>query len=197
MKNVMITLILIFFMFPALAEEQIKGGFIRRMNFSLSMTSLSLSEQTNSGGSYSGTAINLAVEFPFVQAIKREYFIKSSVPIVSSSGEGLYSAIVGMNNYRDKLSAPYRLEDGASELKIRPKMQYYWGPHLGAGAAVYTLGTAKKSDFAFIVGAQAGAIKPLTAPWGLKFEGGLSKGFGINSGFLTYSVSAGATFDLD
>ena len=193
----MITLILSLFILPASADEQINGGFIRRMNFSLAMTSLSLSEQTDSAGSYSGTAINLAVEFPFVQSIKREYFMKSSVPVVSAAGEGLYSAIVGMNNYRDKLSAPFRLEDGASELKIRPKMQYYWGPHFGAGAAVYKIGTAKKSDFAFIIGAQAGAIKPLTAPWGLKLEGGLSKGFGINSGFLTYFVGGGATYDLD
>ena len=73
MKNIMITLILSLFILPASADEQINGGFIRRMNFSLAMTSLSLSEQTDSAGSYSGTAINLAVEFPFVQSIKREF----------------------------------------------------------------------------------------------------------------------------
>ena len=180
------------------SHNSVSGRFIPRLGLTLEATSLSLAEQsTTKGGSYSGTAVNLGVNYPFYQTINRSYFIKSSVPVVAKSGAGLYSATLGMNFFQDKLSAPYTLEDGPSVLKIRPKLQYFWGPHIGAGALIYTVDSAKKSDFGFIVGAQGGMMKQLKAPWGLKADLGLSKGFGMSTGFLTYFVGGGATYDLD
>ena len=179
-------------------DEKLVGGFTHRMAFSLSLTSLSLSETSNNEpGSFSGTAINLGIEYPFVQSIKREFYIKTSVPIASESGTGLYAAFLGMNNYSQKLSAPYRVDEGATSLTIRPKSQYYWGVHTGAGSAIYTIDTAKKSDFNFLIGGQVGMTKQFTSPWGIKGEISLSKGFGMNSELLSYSLGGGVIYDLE
>ena len=163
------------------------------------MSALSLSEtsQSSSAGSFSGTSINLGIEYPFYQMIQREYFFRTSVPVISTSGTGLYSGILGVNFYNKKLSAPYRMEEGASSLTIRPTFQYYWGLHSGAGAAIYTIGTAKKSDFGFMIGGQAGAVKHFKSPWGIKGEIFAAKGFGINTSYMTYSIGGAFIYDLE
>jgi hypothetical protein len=179
------------------ATGKLEGSFTNQLSFSLGINSLSVTESSESGGAFSGTSVNLSVEYPFIHSIRRYYFIKSSVPVISTAGTGLYSFSLGLNFFQESLSGPYRVEDGSSTLTVRPKTQYYWGPHLGTGAIIYTLDTAKKSDFAFLLGAQAGMIKQFAPPWGMKVDGGISKGFGMNSGFLTYFVSVGLVYDLE
>ena len=194
-------LILFFFLFIhsiSWAEEKVSGAFLKELNTFIGMSSLSLTDLSeSSGGSFSATSVNLGLEYPFYKSIRRSYFLRSSVPVVSELGTGLYSLLVGMNIFNNSLSGAYKMVDGTSSILISPKTQYFWGPHIGSGLAVYQLETAKKSDFGLLLGLQGGLIREINPRWAVKLDALASKGFGINSSQLSYSASLGVTTHLE
>ncbi len=180
------------------AEEKVSGAFLKELNTFIGMSSISLTDLSkSSGGSFSGTSVNLGLEYPFYKSIRRSYFIRSSVPVVSELGTGLYSLLVGLNLFNDSLSGAYKMVDGTSSVLIRPKTQYFWGPHIGSGLAVYRLETAKKSDFSLLLGLQGGLIRQINERWAVKLDAFAAKGFGINSSQLSYSASLGVITQLE
>jgi hypothetical protein len=197
MKMFLTTLVFLSFIGHVEAKDKLKGSYLYELTGTLGFRGVSLTDSAKvTGGSYSGSAIQAGLEFPFYKTTSKTYFIKGSSPLVSEIGTGLYSGSIGVNFYFDKLSGAYQITDNSSTLTVRPSMQYYWGLDIGGGSMIYTIEDAKKNDFVLLLGAHAGLAKQWNESWSLKGNLGVDRGFGINTVLFTYYLDLGVTYQF-
>ena len=158
-------------------------------------TTTSVSEpEEQASSAVSSTSFQLQWEFK--NKAKKSYFLKGTVPLISSQGAGVFLGGVGVNFYLNPLGSKYSFDIGGSEMTIIPKFRYYWGVSTGLGYVVYNTESAQKSDVFFDLGLHAGAGYSLGKEWGLKGEVIATRATGVTTTGIKTGFLFGATYYL-
>lgn len=207
MKVILFLLTTFFFSFNSLANNGFKGI----TNYSIGMVSVGVTEnestlvQTDTDVEESGTkeaastsasaiSFNASYEFSFKQ--KRSYFVKGTVPMMTSDGSGLFLGGIGFNWYLNDLGSIYVLNMNGNEIRMIPKFRYWWGASTGVGYLVYNTENAKKSDVIFDLAVHAGAGYSFSEKWGMRGEAIVGRGTGVATSTMNIRIFFGAVYSI-
>lgn len=142
------------------------------------------------------SSTSFQLQWEFKNQAKKSYFLKGTVPLMSSGGTGVFLGGVGINFYLNPLGSKYSFNIGGSQMVIIPKFKYYWGLSTGLGYVVYNTESAQKSDVFFDLGLQGGAVYGLGKKWGVKSEIIASRATGVTTTGIKTAFLFGATYYL-
>lgn len=194
--------ILLFLMQKGFAED-----FSRITSYSIGMVNVNVTENESSlvstddseteeieetPSAVSAISFNFNYEFIFEQ--QRSFFVKATVPMMTTEGAGAYVGGLGFNWYLNDLGTKYSINIGGSEIVMVPKFRYWWGASGSIGYLVYNTESAKKSDVFFDIGIHAGVGYNLGEKWGLRSEATIGKGTGVNTSTMNMSLLVGLTY---
>ncbi len=144
----------------------------------------------------SASALPLDVVWEYYSSPKRSYFLRATVPLLSTSSDRYFFGGGGLNFYFKSISSKASYRDATVDLKFIPQWRYYWGLDAGMGFLVYNTGSQKKSDLIAELGGHLGILYSINSSWGAKVEAGYSMGNGVNTSTNNIKVLLGASYYL-
>ncbi len=141
-------------------------------------------------------ALPLSFTYEMYLDTKRSFFAQGIVPLVSSTPDSYFFIGGGFNFYFMSIGTKAVFKDRDVELRLIPNWRYYWGFNGGIGYLIYTTEVKKKSDLLAELGLHTGALYSLGEIWGLKVEGGISRGQGVSTAATSIRILLGATYYL-
>lgn len=197
------------FVFLLICSSSFAQEFSGLTSYSIGMVNISVTENesslestdtsvttddssTSTAKSVSAISFNMNYEFSFEQ--KRSYFVKATVPMMTSDGAGLFLGGVGFNMYLNDLGSIFKTNIGGSEIVMVPKLRYWWGANTGIGYLVYNTESAKKSDVIFDLSVHGGAAYSFGEKWGMKGEAVIGRGTGVATTTMNIRIFFGLTY---
>lgn len=137
------------------------------------------------------SAISVDATYEFLPTQQRTYFIRGSVPLLTTGGAGVFLLGGGVNFYLSELSTKYSYESRGSKVEITPDLKYYWGLNTGVGYLVYNTQLSKKSDLFFDLGVHGGGAYALSPTRALRAEIGAARSTGVTTTGFKINVFIG------
>ena len=196
-------------MFLVLVKNVFASDFHDTVSCSIGMVNLSVREnpselvQTDTtvtpdadedelGTSSKVSATSFEAVWDFKTYASYSYFLKAQVPLLTTSGAGVYLGGIGVNWYFNKLAVMYSYTRNGTDMVVIPKFRYYAGINSGVGYLIYNTESAKKSDVVFDLGVQAGISYLVGTNWNLKGEVAMGRA----TGAATISTKMGVMFGM-
>lgn len=152
----------------------------------------------NAATAYSGSASIIPIDIMYenFNSLNTSWFVRAMGPLMSSTDNSYFSVGGGLNYYIGPIGSKAVFKGKKMELKIEPKLAYYFGGDLGVGYLVYNTVSEKKGDALLEIGGHGGIIYPLNPKWGLRGELGLTRSIGTLVSATQIKVLIGVTLSL-
>jgi hypothetical protein len=152
----------------------------------------------NTVPAYSGSASLIPIDIMYENftSLNTSWFVRAMGPLISSTENNYFSVGGGLNYYIGPIGSKAVFKGKKMQLKIEPKLAYYFGGDLGVGYLIYNTISEKKGDALLEIGGHGGIIYPINEKWGMRGEVGLTRSIGTLVSATQIKALVGLTLNL-